>query len=76
MTRKSEFNMDFTKAEIKYGSVNKMIIAVRLPTGVIELIINTEMLRDKMEYYATAYDDTMRLKTNNEITIVDWMFTA
>jgi hypothetical protein len=56
------------------GAVTKIVVAVRLPTGATELIINTEMVESKIEYYLKAYDDDMRLKSNQQIQIISWLF--
>lgn len=37
----------------------KVIAVVQLPTGASEVIINTEFLWEKLEYYREAYDDDM-----------------
>lgn len=54
--------------------ITKMVIAVKLPTNAIELIINTEDLLRKVDYYQQAYDDNMQLRTNPSIKIVGWLF--
>ena len=56
------------------GAVTKIVVAVKLPTGATELIINTEMVESKVEYYMNAYDDDMRLKNNQQIQIISWLF--
>jgi hypothetical protein len=50
-----------------------LVVAVKLPTGATELITNTIMIKEKIEYYISAYDDTFRLKTNPEVSIVGFM---
>jgi hypothetical protein len=50
-----------------------LVVAVKLPTGATELIINTENIESKAEYYRNAYDDTFCLKTNPQIQIVGYM---
>jgi hypothetical protein len=52
----------------------KMVVAVKLPTGATELIINTEQIGDKVEYYLNAYDDEMRLKANPAVHITGVLF--
>lgn len=41
-----------------------------------EIIINTtsNMLRGKLDYYLSAYNDDLTLKTNNKIRIVGFTF--
>lgn len=56
------------------GNLSKMIIVVELPQGQKEIIINTEKIPDKMEYYLNAYDDNLHLKANPKIKIVGWLF--
>ena len=51
----------------------KMVVAVKLPTG-IEIIVNSDNLNGKVEYYKNAYNDDMKLKNNTEIEIVNYMF--
>ena len=49
------------------------ITAVKLPTGAIELAVNTENIADKIDYILDAYDGDMLLKTNKEISMVQLM---
>ena len=60
-----------TKFEISTKS--KMVVAVQLPTGV-EIIVNTDNVDKKMEYYRNAYNEYLELKTNNDIRIINYMF--
>lgn len=69
-TRKDMFKDAFVSA----GSVKTMVIAVLLPTGAKELIINNEHIVNKFEYYCSAYDDDMKLKYNNDVSILNWLF--
>ena len=50
-----------------------LVVAVKLPTGAIELITNTTNIQSKIDYYTNAYDEEFRLKTNKEIQIVGYM---
>lgn len=50
-----------------------LVVAVKLPTGAIELIANTEQLQSKVEYYKNAYDDNFCLKNNPAIQVVGYM---
>lgn len=52
---------------------SKMVVAVKLPTG-IEIIVNSDNLNGKIEYYKNAYNDNMELKNNTGIEIVNYMF--
>lgn len=49
------------------------ITAVKLPTGAIELAVNTSNIAEKIDYVLNAYDDMMRLKSNKEISMVQLM---
>ena len=53
--------------------ITYLIVAVKLPTGAIEIITNTEQIQSKIEYYRNAYDDNFCLKTNTAIKIVGYM---
>ncbi len=50
-----------------------IVTAVKLPTGAIELAVNTANILDKIDYILDAYDDDMRLKANSEIQMVQLM---
>ena len=50
-----------------------LITAVKLPTGAIELAINTDNIAEKIDYILGAYDEEMRLKSNNEVSITQLM---
>ena len=63
--------MDESITEIENATY--LVVAVKLPTGAIELITNTTNLVSKADYYVTAYDDDFRLKNNKDIQIVGYM---
>lgn len=46
-----------------------LVQATKLPTGAIELTVNTDHIADKIKYILEAYDENMCLKTNREICI-------
>lgn len=50
-----------------------IVTAVKLPTGAVEIAINTENIESKIDYILEAYDDSMRLKTNTEIVMQNIM---
>lgn len=50
-----------------------IVAAVKLPTGAIELAVNTENIEEKIDYIIEAYDDNMRLKTNDSIVMQNIM---
>jgi hypothetical protein len=54
-------------------SIHTLVTAVLLPSGAKEIAINTDMLKEKIEYILSAYDGEMRLKTNNNIVMIDVM---
>lgn len=49
------------------------ITAVKLPTGAIEIAVNTQNISEKIDYILEAYDDNMFLKTNTEIRMQNIM---
>jgi hypothetical protein len=53
--------------------ITYLIVAVKLPTGAIELITNNQNIIDKAEYYTNAYDDDFKLKSNPDIQIINYM---
>jgi hypothetical protein len=59
---------NFEQHDVKY-----LVVAIKLPTGAIELIANTDQINSKVEYYKNAYDDNFCLKTNPAIQIVGYM---
>jgi hypothetical protein len=48
-------------------------VAVKLPSGAIEVITNTEDTVTKALYYTDTYDENFCLKHNKEIQIVGFM---
>ena len=50
-----------------------IVTAVKLPTGAIELAVNTNQIKEKIEYILNAYDEDMRLKTNDCIEMAQVM---
>lgn len=61
--------------ELKHGvdGARLIVVAVKLPTGAIETITNTEYIPEKLGYYLKAYDDEFRLKTNPNVKIAGYM---
>ncbi len=53
------------------AQISKIVTAVKLPTGAIEIAINDQYLEQKLEYILSAYDDQMRLNTNKEIAMIE-----
>ena len=50
-----------------------IVTAVKLPTGAIELAINTENIAEKIDYILEAYDQDMQLKTNTSVVMQNLM---
>ena len=50
-----------------------IVTAVKLPTGAIELAVNTSNIEQKIDYILEAYDDDMKLKSNPEIQMTNLM---
>ena len=74
MNAKETFKFEYKNSLELFGEIKKMVIAVKLPTGATEIIINTENIESKYEYYLTAYNDLMQLKNNTNVCIVGCMF--
>lgn len=71
---KGIFKQTYATTIKELGSVTKIVVAVRLPTGATELIINTEQIESKYNYYLNSYDDDMCLKNNQDVQIISWLF--
>lgn len=50
-----------------------IVTAVKLPTGAIELAVNTENIAEKIDYILEAYDQDMQLKTNTAVVMQNLM---
>ena len=50
-----------------------IVTAIKLPTGAIELTVNTTAIVDKISYILEAYDEDMCLKTNPDIVMQNIM---
>lgn len=50
-----------------------IVTAIKLPTGAIELAVNTTAIVDKISYILEAYDEDMCLKTNTDIVMQNIM---
>lgn len=50
-----------------------IVTAVKLPTGAIELAVNTANIAEKINYILEAYDQDMLLKTNPAIQMQNLM---
>ena len=50
-----------------------IVTAVKLPTGAIELAVNTTAIPEKINYILEAYDEEMHLKTSTDIVMQNIM---
>ena len=50
-----------------------VVTAVQLPTGAVEIAINTEKIPEKLQYMLDAYDAEMRLKINPAVRMLNVM---
>jgi hypothetical protein len=64
---------DFIKAVSGEDNLKVISVAVKLPSGAVEVITNHEDLLNKARYYVDNYDDDFRLKHNKDIQIVGFM---
>jgi hypothetical protein len=73
-TKKNIFLEGYYLSVCQGATYTKLVVAIKLDTGATELIFNTEQIESKIEYYKNNYDDELRLKRNNDIYIIDWLF--
>ena len=73
MTRKECFEQQYAGA-YECGEVNYLIVAVQLPSGAKEIIINTTDIPGKVQYYLNVYDDDLKMVRVPEIRILNYMF--
>ena len=61
------------KNKVSDGNVHisKIVTAVKLPTGAIEIAINDQYLEQKLAYILSAYDDQMHLISNKDIAMIE-----
>jgi hypothetical protein len=56
------------------GPAHKVLTtAVKLPSGAIEIITNTQEIPSKIDYLHAAYDNEFKLKANQNVQIVGYM---
>lgn len=55
------------------GTPQIISVAVKFPSGAIEVITNTQETVSKADYYINTYDDEFKLKHNKAIHIVGYM---
>ena len=75
MTSKSvrQAFLDDTKDMEDLSDVKYLVVAVKLPTGAIEIITNTEEIASKIRYYTMMYNEDFRLHNNHDVKIVGYM---
>ena len=76
LSPKERFIQEFTEADADCGAVTHMVVFVRLPSGSLEMIINTSDIWYKYNYYKQMYDDNLCLYNNPEVKIVKWVFAS
>ncbi len=75
-SNKELFIEDFELEDADCGAVTHMVVFVRLPSGALEMIINTNDIYNKFSYYKQSYDDNLRLYNNTNIKIEKWCFAS
>lgn len=57
--------------ELKQGrKYEALVAAIRMPTGAVEIITNTQFLESKIDYYLNAYDSDLILRTCKDVKLV------
>lgn len=64
--------------EQKLNKENKICIVTccKLPSGAIETLVNYQDLESKKNYLLNAYDNNLRLKTMQDIVLLDCIVIA
>ena len=70
MSAKMQFVMDYNAVSL---GISIMIIVLRLPSGALEVIQNTQNLETKYLYYLETYDENMVMYKNPDIKILKWI---
>jgi hypothetical protein len=70
---KKRFMNDLHNIESSGDTPQVVVVAVKLPSGAIETITNTQELASKLEYYANAYNEEFKLSNNPAVEIVGYM---
>ena len=63
----------FIKETQEIGVPKIISVAVKLPSGAIEVITNTQDTSTKADYYVDTYDNEFRLIHNKDVQIVGYM---
>lgn len=69
LTKKELFLADFRRMD----RPSALCVAIVLPTGAVEIITNTSLLKEKMLYYDIAYDDDLKHIKVKDVSIKRWM---
>jgi hypothetical protein len=76
MNRRMQFIQDYERKDGDCGAVAHIIVAINLPAGAVEIIMNTNDIWQKFSYYCDACDNDLHLKIKPEIFIKDWLFVS
>ena len=73
--KKSEF-LSTLNGAIKSGNVNTLLLDIETPANKNEVTIvqGEDEVGKKLEYINSAYDESMRLKRNDAVKILDYTF--
>lgn len=75
-TQKQKFVDSWTEVWESYKEgydLKWLIVSIKLPSGTIEVILNSQNLEEKFQYYLDNYDDDLKLKTFDKIQILNWI---
>jgi len=50
-----------------------LVTATKLPSGSVEIAINTDKIPEKVDYILAVYDEEMRLKSSPSVRMVQLM---
>lgn len=70
---RKRFMNDYASTKQSICKPKVLVVAVLLPTGAIETITNTQYIDEKLDYYATSYDESFRLRHNPMVKIIGYM---
>jgi hypothetical protein len=70
MTLKERFEYE---CSLDMGNFMVLVTLVKLPSGAIEVITNTQDLETKINYLLHAYDNDFKLKNNKAVGIVGYV---
>lgn len=79
MTKKELFGVRYERAKDE-NEASRLVTAIKLPTGAVEIAINTDRIEEKVAYILNAYNDDLQLKAaprqegDEPIRIVSYMF--